>query len=269
VFAYIHSGKEPHAAIEATLKALEAAGHPVLRHTLHDSLDLGEEFFLWEFATAVAGSMLGIDAFDQPNVQESKDNTKRLLAQFEKTGTLATQRRIASDQELSIFANAENAAAFAATGKSFEAVLGAHLSRVHDGDYVAITQYLAETPEHDQLLQQLRVAIRERTGAAVTTGYGPRFLHSTGQLHKGGPDRGVFIQLTAPDRQGLSIPGEPYTFGILKEAQALGDFESLASRHRRVVRVDLGGEIEQGLRRLVALVQGPHGRTSAMTGKVA
>jgi hypothetical protein len=140
---------------------------------------------------------------------------------------------------------------------------------VDEGDYVAITQYIAETPVHDELLQQLRAAIRERTGAAVTTGYGPRFLHSTGQLHKGGPCSGVFIQLTAPDGQDIRIPGEPYTFGVLKEAQALGDFESLASRHRRAIRVHVGGDVEQGLRRLLEAVQGLQKRKSVMRGKVA
>jgi len=268
VFAYIHSGKESHAEIEAKLKALEAAGHAVLWHTLHDPLDLGEEFFLWEFATAVAGSILGIDTFDQPNVQESKDNTTRLLAQFAKTSTLETPSLIASDQGLSVFADAENAAAIAASAKSLDAILHAHLSRVHEGDYVAITQYIGESEAHDRLLQQLRVAIREHTGAAVTTGYGPRFLHSPGQLHKGGPDSGVFIQLTASDPRDVSIPGKPYTFGVLMEAQALGDSESLAHRGRRAIRIDLGGDIEQGLRRLLTLVQGLQ-RKSAMARKIA
>jgi hypothetical protein len=240
-----------------------------LRHTLHDPLDLGEEFFLWEFATAVAGSVLGIDAFDQPNVQESKDNTRRLLAQFAKTGKLEVQPLVASGQGLSAFADPENAAAVAASDKSLEAIVDAHLSRVHPGDYVAITEYIAETGEHDELLEQLRVAIREHTGAAVTTGYGPRFLHSTGQLHKGGPDSGVFIQLTARDKDDVSIPGEPYTFGVLKEAQALGDFESLARRHRRAIRLDLGDDIEQGLRQLFAMVHNLHERKSAMARKIA
>jgi transaldolase/glucose-6-phosphate isomerase len=241
----------------------------VLRHTLHDPLDLGEEFFLWEFATAVAGSLLGIDAFDQPNVQESKDNTKRLLAQFAEMGTLAKQPQIASAQELSLFADPENASAISASANSFEGIFEAHLSRVHKGDYVALTQYIAETRAHDELVEQLRVAIREYTGAAVTTGYGPRFLHSTGQLHKGGPDSGVFIQLTAPDQQDVSIPGELYTFGVLKEAQALGDFESLTRHRRRAIRVDLGSNIEQGLQLLFNIVNTLHERKSALARKVA
>ena len=269
VFAYVYSGVEPHADVEAKLRALEAAGHPVLRHRLHDPLDLGEEFFVWEFATAVAGSMLGIDAFDQPNVQESKDNTKRLLAQFATTGKLDVQRLIASDRGLSVFANSENTVAIATSANSLEAIFDAHLACVHAGDYVAITQYIAETAAHDELLQQLRVAIREHTGAAVTTGYGPRFLHSTGQLHKGGPETGVFIQLTAPDKEDISIPGEPYTFGVLKEAQALGDFESLARRRRRAVRIDLGGDMEQGMRRLLTVVRNLSERKAAMARKIA
>jgi transaldolase/glucose-6-phosphate isomerase len=256
VFVYIHSGTDANAEIEAKLKALEAAGHPVLRHLLHDPLDLGEEFFLWEFATAVAGSVLKVDTFDQPNVQESKDNTKRILAEYTKTRTLGGQRAVAAGRGLSAFADAANARSVLESGsKSLDSILDAHLSRAREGDYVAITQFIAETDDNDKLLQQIRIAVRERTGAAVTTGYGPRFLHSTGQLHKGGPDTGVFLQITAADSEDVAIPGEPYTFGVLKQAQAQGDLESLARHNRRAIRVDLGDNAEQSLRNLLAIVQ--------------
>ena len=251
VFVYIHTENFAHSEIEAKVKALEAAGHPVLRHQLNDALDLGSEFYLWEFATAVAGHILGIDPFDQPNVQESKDNTKRLLAQFTAEGKFKEQTLIACDDDFRIFSDDENRAALSSAESTLDGVIRAHLARVKPGDYIAITEYIDETSAHDELLQQLRLALRSRTRCATTVGYGPRFLHSTGQLHKGGPGNGVFIQLTSADREDVAIPKEKFTFGVLKQAQALGDFESLTARHRRAIRIDLGDDITGGLRRLI------------------
>ena len=255
IFAYIHTHSAKTGDIEEKLSALEAAGHPVLRHTLHDPLDLGEEFFLWEFATAVAGALLGIDAFDQPNVQESKDNTKRLLAEYVQNGSLTQQSLIVADNTLRVFGDAETRDVLRRGGSSLQEIIAAHIARVKPGDYFAITQFIEELNNYEALLQEIRVAIRDEKKVATTTGYGPRFLHSTGQLHKGGPDSGVFIQITSDDINDIDIPGEKFTFGVLKQAQALGDFESLAGRHRRAIRVDLGGDVEKGLRRLLALVK--------------
>src|SRR5581483_5742913 len=208
------------------LAALERAGHPVLRRVLRDPLDLGAEFFIWELATAAAGALLGINPFDQPNVQESKDNTKRLLAEYKQRGALPEQELVAPGGGLKVFAASR---AELGGASSADDAISAHLERIRAGDYVAITQYIEELPEYDALLLRLRVAIRERWRVATTTGYGPRFLHSTGQLHKGGPASGVFLQLTSADAVDVPIPGEPFTFGVLKQAQALGDFESLAA----------------------------------------
>jgi transaldolase/glucose-6-phosphate isomerase len=237
---------------ESKLKALEAAGHPVVYRTLTDLYDLGEEFFLWEFATAFAGWRLGINPFDQPNVQESKDATKELLEAFKREGKLPEQPTLVSEGGLTIYADDSTRAALP-SGSALEA-LKSHLSRAGAGDYIALLNYIEETPENEAVIQQLRTHLRDATRSATTVGYGPRFLHSTGQLHKGGSDAGVFLQITAPDKQDLEIPGEPYTFSTLKEAQALGDFRSLATRGRRAIRVDLGADVLAGLKRLHELV---------------
>ena len=230
VFAFIHTQSSKTGDIDAKLAALEAAGHPVLRHTLHDPLDLGEEFFLWEFATAIAGALLGIDAFDQPNVQESKDNTKRLLGEYVQNGSLTQQKLIIAEESMRVFGDEATRDLLRRGGSSMQQIIAAHLSRIKPGDYFALTQYIEELNNYEGLLQQIRIAVRDEKKVATTSGYGPRFLHSTGQLHKGGPDSGVFVQITSEDINDIEIPGEKFTFGVLKQAQALGDFESLAAR---------------------------------------
>jgi transaldolase/glucose-6-phosphate isomerase len=263
VFVHIRTEDASHDDTEQKLTVLEKAAHPVLRHVLRTPKDLGEEFFLWEVATAVAGYFLGIDPFDQPNVQESKDNTKRLLGEYQQRGTLTEQPEIVREGEIRVLTDERNKKEL--HGKSLDEVVDSHLSRVKDGDYVAITQYFAEQPEYDSLLQELRTAIRDNFRVATTTGYGPRFLHSTGQLHKGGADNGVFIQLTAADTQDIELPGENFTFGVLAKAQALGDFESLSSRNRRAIRVDLGRDIKAGLERLLAATRKAAQQRTAVT----
>jgi hypothetical protein len=248
---------------DVKLKALEAAGHPVVYRTLTDLYDLGEEFFLWEIATAFAGYRLGINPFDQPNVQESKDATKELLEKFAKEGKLDEQPVLVTDGTLRVHAD-EKTIAVLPSSSVLEA-LRAHLARASAGDYIAFLNYIEETPENESIIQQMRTHLRDATRCATTTGYGPRFLHSTGQLHKGGSDQGVFIQVTAPDRTDLPIPNQPYTFSILKQAQALGDFRSLSSRGRRAIRVDLGADTTGGLRRLRELIAEAVPRSSATT----
>jgi transaldolase/glucose-6-phosphate isomerase len=255
VFVYIHTRHAKAGDVEEKLAALEAAGHPVLRHTLHDPLDLGEEFFLWEFATAVAGALLGVNPFDQPDVQESKDNTKRLLSEYLQNGALKQQNLICAEESLRIYGDAETRDALRRGGSSLLEIVRTHLERIQPGNYFALNQYIEDLQNYDALLQQIRTVVRDEKHVATTSGYGPRFLHSTGQLHKGGPDTGVFLQITSDDINEIEITGEKFTFGTLKQAQALGDFESLASRHRRAIRVDLGRDVEKGLRRLLALVK--------------
>lgn len=237
---------------EVKLKALEAVGHPVVYRTLTDAYDLGEEFFLWEIASAFAGYRLDINPFDQPNVQESKDATKELLDAYTKDGKLTEQAILVADGALTIYADDRTRAELPSS--SVADAVKAHLASAGAGDYIALLNYIEETPEHEAVIQAIRTHLRDATNCATTTGYGPRFLHSTGQLHKGGPGTGVFLQITALDKTDLPIPGETYTFSVLKQAQALGDFRSLSSRGRRAIRVDLGADTAAGLRRLHELI---------------
>jgi glucose-6-phosphate isomerase len=236
------------AETKTKLEALAGAGHPIVYRELADTYDLGAEFFIWEFATACAGWSLGINPFDQPNVQEAKDATKHLLNSFENRGRLEERTIVADDDIIRIYSTEAD------EERSVAQVLSAHFLTVAPGDYIAFLNYFEETPEIDQKLQKLRTALRDLTKCAVTIGYGPRFLHSTGQLHKGGPGTGVFLQMIANDSSDLAVPGEPYTFSILKQAQALGDFQALAKRERRVIGLDLGDHTLLGLDHLAELL---------------
>ena len=234
---------------KSRLDALTEAGHPVAFTVLTDPYNLGAAFLMWEFATAVAGWRIGINPFDQPNVQEAKDATKELLNAFVRRGHLDPRNTLAGDEVITVYGPDE-----AAKAESVEEVLRNHLSTIKPGDYIAFLSYIEETPESDRALQGLRTEVRNQTRCATTVGYGPRFLHSTGQLHKGGPATGVFFQIIANDAVDFAIPGEPYTFSILKQAQALGDFRALAKRGRRVIGIDLGKDTLAGLDRVKAIV---------------
>ncbi|MGH9840230.1 MAG: bifunctional transaldolase/phosoglucose isomerase, partial [Blastocatellia bacterium] len=239
--------------MENRLRAIEAAGQPVVRRVLNDLLDIGEEFYVWEMATAVAGAVMGINPFDQPDVQLAKDYTKRLLDDYKRDGVLVEQDLAVEGRGLKIFADDEEIEHLDAS--SVEALIAGHLKRAGAGDYIALLDYIRETGEHDALLQAIRTHLRDALRVATTTGYGPRFLHSTGQLHKGGDASGVFIQITGEVAEDLPLPGEPFTFGVLVRAQALGDFQALASKHRRAIRVHLGADIRAGLQTLLDIVQ--------------
>jgi hypothetical protein len=195
-----------------------------------------------------------INPFDQPNVQESKDNTKALLEDFKRDGSLSEQSLAAEGDGLRIYADDETIAELGAS-LTPAAFIKAHINRAQAGDYVALLAYVQETEANDAALQAIRTIIHERHATTTTTGYGPRFLHSTGQLHKGGGDNGVFVQLTADDNPDIPLPGELFSFGVLKQAQALGDFQSLASRDRRAIRVHLGVNVEAGLQQLLNILQ--------------
>ena len=224
LFVYLRVASQVNPAIDAAVERLEAAGHPVARLELRDAYDLGAEFFRWEFATAVAGAVLDVNPFDQPDVQSSKDITDGLLDGFIKNGRLPEQIPGGSLPRL--------------------------LAQSKPGDYLAVMPYIPITPEADDLLARLRQRVMERRGLATTVGYGPRFLHSTGQLHKGGAPSGLFLQLTMP-HDDLPIPGQPYGFGTLAAAQATGDFRALSGLGRRAASIDLGSDPLQGLRRLL------------------
>jgi transaldolase/glucose-6-phosphate isomerase len=258
VFAYIHTDFATDAKTEAKLAALEKAGHPVVRISMSDIYDLGAEFFLWEIATAVAGSIIGINAFNQPDVEASKIETKKLTSQYEQSGSLPPEKPVAEDSGMKLFTDEKNAAELtkaAGNDKSVAGYLKAHLQRVTIGDYFALLGYIQMNEEHEKALQAIRHTVRDKKHVATCLGFGPRFLHSTGQAYKGGPNSGVFLQVTCDDALNLPVPDQKYTFGIVKAAQARGDFQVLAERGRRALRVHLGSDVNAGLAKLTAAVQ--------------
>jgi len=257
VFAYLRLESAPDADQDAKVAILEKAGHPVVRISLADTYDLGQEFFRWEIATAVAGSVIGINAFNQPDVEASKIATRNLTTEYEKTGSLPAEKPILEDKGVKLYTDDKNAndLAKAASGKSLTAYLKAHLGRLQPGDYFALLGYIQMNDQHEQQLQAIRHAVRDRKHVATCLGFGPRFLHSTGQAYKGGPNSGVFLQLTGDDANDLPVPGQKYTFGTVKAAQARGDFQVLAERGRRALRVHLGADLHSGLNRLLAAVK--------------
>ena len=258
IFAYVRLESAPDAAQDAKVAALEKAGHPIVRIAVSDIYNLGQEFFRWEIATAVAGSILGINAFNQPDVEASKIVTKQLTSEYELTGSLPPEKPILEEAGFKLFTDDKNAAALAnATGsdRSVKSYLRAHLARLGAGDYFALLGYVEMNAEHESLLQSLRMTVRDRKHVATCLGFGPRFLHSTGQAYKGGPNSGVFLQITCDDAQDLPVPGQKYTFGVVKAAQARGDFQVLADRKRRALRVHLGRDVKAGLAKLAELVK--------------
>jgi len=258
VFVYLRLDAGADADQDRKVDAIEKAGHPVVRLAMTDIYELGAEFFRWEIATAVAGSIIGIDAFNQPDVEASKVATRNLTSEYEKTGSLPAEKPILEDSGVKLFTDAKNAAelAKAAGGEqSLGAYLKAHLSRIKAGDYFAVLGYIQMNAEHEQALQAVRHAVRDKKRVATCLGFGPRFLHSTGQAYKGGPNSGVFLQITCDDSVELPVPGQKYTFGIVKAAQARGDFQVLAERGRRALRVHLGKDLRAGLATLLTAVQ--------------
>ena len=237
---------------DAKLKALEAAGHPVVRLTLADPMQVGQAFFLWEFATAVAGSVIGIDPFDQPDVEASKIETRKLTDAYAAEGKLPDETPFLISDGIKLFADEANQDAL--HGETLDAVIKQHLDRVHPGDYVALLAYIERNPAHIEALHGPRMRIRDAKHVATVAEFGPRFLHSTGQAYKGGPNSGVFLQVTADDAADLPVPGEKYSFGVVKAAQARGDFDVLAERKRRALRVHLGADVAAGLARLAKAI---------------
>ena len=258
VFAYVRLASDPDKAQEGEVAALEQAGHPVVRIVVADVYDLGQEFFRWEIATAVAGSVIGINPFNQPDVEASKIATRNLTTEYEKTGSLPAESPILEDSGVKLFTDSKDADALAkaaGTDKSLAGYLRAHIKRAGAGDYFALLAYIQMNPEHEVLLQKLRHVLRDEKRVATCLEFGPRFLHSTGQAYKGGPNSGVILQLTCDDAADLPVPGQKYTFGVVKAAQARGDFQVLAERGRRALRVHLGKDLASGLARFASAFQ--------------
>ena len=257
-FAYIRLEKAPDPRQDAQVSALERAGYPVLRLQLNDIYELGQAFFRWEVATAVAGSILGINPFNQPDVEASKVETRKLTSEYEKTGSLPAETPIAEQDGIRLFTDEKNASALAGLvgkDKSVSGYLRAHLNRIAGGDYFALLAYLEMNRAHEDQLQSIRQWVRDRKRVATCLGFGPRFLHSTGQAYKGGPNNGVFLQITSDAASDLPIAGQRYTFDIVKAAQARGDFRVLADRNRRALRVHLGKNVHAGLGTLQKIIQ--------------
>jgi len=248
LFVYLRLESEPDAEQDRAVDALEKAGQPVVCILIADPIDLGQEFFRWEIATAVAGAVIGINAFNQPDVEAAKIATRKITSEYEKTGSLPPENPLLEENGVKLFIDAKNAAALTSAGdKALLSCLRAHFNRIRPGDYFCISAYVEMNDQHDQILQAIRHTVRDIKKVATCLGYGPRFLHSTGQAYKGGPNSGVFLQITCDDAADIPVPGQKYTFGVVKAAQARGDFEVLAERGRRLLRVHLGTPVKTQL----------------------
>ena len=256
LFVYLRDASAPDTAQDDAVAGLADAGFPVVRLSLADRYDLGGEFFRWEFATAVVGAVLGVNPFDQPDVEASKIETRRLTDAFETKGALPPEEPLAHDEQLELYADQANGRVLGrGDGSSVDELIARHCARVSERDYLALLAYVEMSPAHRMLLQRLRHAIRDTRRVASCVGFGPRFLHSTGQVYKGGPNSGVFLQITCRDAADLAVPGRRYSFGAVKAAQARGDFEVLAARGRRVLRVHVVGDLLEGLDRIAHTVE--------------
>jgi transaldolase/glucose-6-phosphate isomerase len=253
---YLRLDGHPEEGEDELMQAYEDAGFPVVRLHLHDAYDLGGQFFLWEMAIAVAGHLLGINPFDQPDVEAAKIRAREMINAYVETGTLPHETPVLTDEGITVYgdlpAGSEQNEAVSPAGRA----LLAFLTQGQPGAYVALQAYLAPTVEVNAALRSLSARLRDRFHLATTVGYGPRYLHSTGQLHKGDAGHGLFIQFTADDLRDAPIPdeagspGSSITFGLLKAAQALGDRQALQNAGRRVIRFHLGTKVNDGLNRL-------------------
>jgi transaldolase / glucose-6-phosphate isomerase len=258
IFVHLRLESETDSRNQLALDLLAKAGQPVVRIVVPSVYHLGQEFFRWEIATAVAGSIIGINAFNQPDVEASKVETRTLTSAYEKTGSLPPESPFFEDPQVKLFADDRNAAELK-KGANREATLAgflrAHLGRIGAGDYFALLAYVQMNELHRSPLQSIRHLVRDKKRVATCLGFGPRFLHSTGQAYKGGPNSGVFLQITCDDASDLKVPGQKYTFGIVKAAQARGDFEVLAGRGRRVLRAHVGSDVSAGLAKIEQAVR--------------
>jgi glucose-6-phosphate isomerase len=256
IFVYVKLAGTADSSLDAKIAAIEAAGHPVISIEISDLYEIFGQFFTWEVATAVAGSVMGINPFNQPDVESAKIETRALTSAYEQTGTLPERKPILVDGEIGIFATEAYAAtlAVAAPTQDLAGYLRAHLSQIHPGDYFATLAFLPMFPRYEAAIQGFRHKVRNARRVATCLGFGPRFLHSTGQDYKGGPNSGVFLQITAEHdvESDVDVPGQTYSFGVVIDAQAAGDLAVLESRGRRALRVHLGTDVAAGLKTLAA-----------------
>jgi transaldolase / glucose-6-phosphate isomerase len=255
VFVHIYAEDDEYKGDVRKLAALEKEGHPVVRISIKDKLALGAEYLRWEIATATAGVVMGIDAFNQPNVAESKNNTKELLEEWKQKGSFSEGDPVVEKEGISIYCNQSADWLFEEHRKNVKDFFGTYLKQSKSPDYFSILAYFLQTPARHRFLQSIRFGVKDKFKVATTLGYGPRYLHSTGQLHKGGANTGVFIILTADAQEEIQIPGSPYGFATLQRSQALGDLRSLNNKERRVIRIHLGSDIEGGLKKLSEMLK--------------
>jgi transaldolase/glucose-6-phosphate isomerase len=258
LFVYVRFAAAPDSRQDRAMEAIERAGHPVIRIEVAEPYDIGKEFFRWEFATAVAGAVIGIHPFDQPDVEASKVATWKLTAEYERIGKLPEEVPLFEKANIALFADERNASLLrehVGGRPTLATYLRSHLNRIQANDYFAVLAYVEMNEAHERTLQALRHAVRDCKRVATCLGFGPRFLHSTGQAYKGGPNTGVFLQVTCGDSVDLAIPGHDFSFGVVKAAQARGDFEVLAERERRALRVHVRTDLSAGLTTLAAAIE--------------
>ncbi len=268
VFAYLKLKDTMDDALDAEISVIEQSGQPVVRIELADKMNLGQEFFRWEFATAVAGSIMQINTFNQPDVEAAKIEAKKLTEEYEATGEFPAETPFYEAAGIKLFSSDEYAAELTTAVKeeqslgnlddesqNLAAYLEAHLLNLLPNDYFAVLAYIERNAENDELLQAIRTKVLEEYLPATCLGFGPRFLHSTGQAYKGGANNGVFLQITSDDHEDLDVPEQKYTFGVVKAAQARGDFQVLLDRERRALRVHLGADVQNGLEQILNLIR--------------
>jgi transaldolase/glucose-6-phosphate isomerase len=248
VFALLGIGD----AVETRFRELTEVGHPAVMIRLGSIDNLGQEFFRWEFATAVAGSIMRINPFNQPDVESAKIEARKLTDEYEKKGRLPSESPFFEAEGLQFYTDADQSAQL--SGGVPAEVLRSHLDRIGKGDYFALLAYVEMSSEHERILEGLRESVLKRYGCATCLGFGPRFLHSTGQAYKGGGNNGVFLQITCDDVSDLPVPGQKYTFGVVKAAQSRGDFQVLLDRRRRALRVHIGSNVNEGLEQLASMI---------------
>ncbi len=266
LFVYLRLESAPSSAQDREIETLEKAGQPVVRIAVPDLWCLGQEFYRFEIATAVAGAVLGVNPFDQPDVEASKLETRKLTTEYEKSGRLPAETPLLRSGGLTFLAEGASAAALAGA-RDATSLLETFLGSLGEGDYVALLAYIEMTAEHESALAELRTLIRDRKRVATSLGFGPRFLHSTGQAYKGGPPSGVFLQITGDDAKDLPVPDRKYTFGVVKSAQAAGDLRVLVERGRRALRVHLPRDVRAGLRGLLDAAHAALGGKPASAGR--
>ncbi len=254
IFVYVRFAGTADSSQDAKVATLEASGHPVVHFEISDPYEIFGQFFTWEIATAVAGSVMGINPFNQPDVESAKIETRTLTSAYEKTGTLPERSPVLTDGGIELYATDEYAATLkaAAPAATLAGYLKAHLDQIKEGDYFATLAFLPMFSEHEGVIQGFRHKVRDAKRVATCLGFGPRFLHSTGQDYKGGPNTGVFLQITAEHAVDVAIPGQRYSFGVVIAAQAAGDLAVLESRGRRALRVHLGADVAAGLKAVAA-----------------